>query len=141
LRIPPLRDRRDDIIPLAYYFISHYAPQFHVEPKTLTEDAKQYLLHHRWEGNIRELENAIQRALILSPDTTITAELLANTPGHYRAEHALPPPIHSLAQIEKSAIQAALARNNGNIQKTAKELQISRATLYAKIKPVTRDED
>ncbi len=136
--VPPLRERKEDIVPLAQHFIGVYARQFNVSDKQLSGDAKAFLLEQAWEGNIRELENVIQRAVLIAPDRLITGAILQLRPGELETVldiKALPEPgdILPLTVIEKEAMEQAL-KIKGNIRQAAKALGISRTTFYAKAK-------
>ena len=138
IQVPALRDRREDIVPLAHYFIERYASEFGLSQKALTDGAVAYLQHAAFNGNIRELENLMQRALILSPEDSISETVLANRPGQRLP--GLPDPtiaststgIRPLSEVEKDAISAALHHTNGNIKRAADALGITRTTLYNK---------
>jgi len=144
ISIPPLRDRKTDIIPLASYFIEKYAVQFGIETPALTSDAKDYLLNQKWEGNVRELENVIQRSVVISQGNPITSMTLQLKPG--KAEPSLsiaPAPQKMLPEgnqvvpldtLEKQAIELALKLKKGNVRQTARALGISRTTFYNKAK-------
>ena len=141
--VPALRDRKEDIVPLAHFFIKLYCEQFKLPHKHLGNDAQAYLLNYAFPGNIRELENLMQRAVIMSPDT-ITATILQTKPGESRptplalsepkVTESLPAEIVPLATLEAAAIRAALDQKSGNIKQTADALGISRTTLYNKAK-------
>ena len=146
ISIPPLRDRDNDVIDLASHFIDKYSSQFNVKKPSLTEDAKQFLLNQHWEGNIRELENCIQRSVVLAQGQPISSALLNMQPGQTYQQinqakgHLLPSPINdapsevlTLDEVEKKAIIHALNVKNGNIMQVAKALGVSRTTLYSKI--------
>ena len=144
IMIPPLRDREHDIIQLANHFISVYSKLNNVLPANLTEEAKLYLLNYPFEGNVRELENIIQRALLIAKGNPITSTVLAFEPGRPEPVEApqlaaLPEPQSSsidvvpLSEVEKQAIIRALQVKKGNIQQVAKALGVSRTTLYSKI--------
>jgi len=143
ISIPALRDRKQDILQLATHFLAVYAAQNQLPATALTDEAQQYLLNHSFEGNVRELENMIQRALIIAQGHPITSTILALEPGKLDVAEApvmaLPAslsnqqPLQSLAEVEKNAITDALTIKKGNIQQVAKALGISRTTLYNKI--------
>ncbi|NQY75481.1 MAG: sigma 54-interacting transcriptional regulator [Candidatus Margulisbacteria bacterium] len=143
MTLPALRDRKSDILLLAQYLLEKYAKQFEVQVPDLSIDAGEYLTNQRWEGNVRELENVIQRALILSQGKPITSMILQYQPGD--VEHVLlqaptqkewlaQDNIEPLHEMEKRAIEAALKLKKGNVRQTAKALGISRTTFYNKAK-------
>ena len=146
IEVPSLRDRKEDIIPLTQHFLKKYAKEFSLPEVALTGDAEQYLLNQYWEGNIRELENLVQRSLILSQGQTITSAILESKPGQCdqpllltKESSSKSPSIASdltiepLEETEKKAIQHVLTLKNGNMLQAAKSLGISRTTLYKKI--------
>jgi transcriptional regulator with GAF, ATPase, and Fis domain len=138
--IPRLADRGTDIIVLAHHFIDKYSATFGIPKATLTPSAEQYLMHCDWPGNIRELENTIQRAVIISHGKPITEAIFQYTPGKRPLASPLllpepgPQPFTpiTLADHEANAIRQSLAYFNGNMKKTAQSLGISRTTLYNK---------
>ena len=79
LEVPPLRQRKEDILPLAEYFLANQAAFYAEEPKYLSESAKKLLLNYAWPGNIRELANAIERAYVLTPGREIQSASLTHT--------------------------------------------------------------
>lgn len=140
--VPALRERKKDIIPLAQFFLDKYSKALKITPPGLTEDAVKYLIHHTWEGNIRELENLMQRALVISQGHAITSQILRFTPGRSfipEVQLSLPSAptsqetILPLDEVEKQAIIKALEITNGNILQVAKALGVSRTTLYNKL--------
>ncbi len=151
IHIPALRDRKEDIEPLTHFFIEKYAKEFNFPVPKITKDAILFLQNQYWEGNIRELENLIQRSLVLSQGKPIDSTVLSILPGqrlpslshHTQKTHTrssqrpidMPSesPILPLEEIEKKAIQHALNQKNWNMSQVAKALQISRTTLYSKI--------
>ncbi|WP_340109805.1 sigma-54 dependent transcriptional regulator [Pikeienuella sp. HZG-20] len=144
LSLPPLRRRREDIIPLAERFISRFAAREGRPAPTLSDDARALLAAAPWPGNVRQLENAIHRAVVLSERRILSAEDFA----HLRAascaapiagEHPFFDPsghIRPLAEIETAAVETALSRYGGSMTEAARRLEIGRSTLYRK----TRDE-
>lgn len=143
IQIPSLRHRQEDIEPLTHYFLKKYATEFNLATPEITEEAIQYLKHLPWEGNIRELENTLQRSLILAQNQPITSGILSVLPGQIEPalNHAplnmLPSPtekpIRPLEEEEKDIIINALTIKKGNLMQVAKALNISRTTLYSKI--------
>lgn len=129
VHIPPLRDRGDDVLLLARYFLGEAVPV----PPALAPDAERALLDHRWPGNVRELKNAILRALVLGDGGPIRAAWLALEP---QLSLALPEPEPLTARIWKSQslhaseVVEALRRTRGNRAAAARDLGIARSTLY-----------
>jgi len=126
--VPPLRDRGDDIGLVAREFLRHYGVQ-HGKPRlTFAPDAMHALNLHRWPGNIRELQNRVQRAVIMAEGKRVTARDLELAD----ASSALPPQTLKQAReaVERELVQDALRRHSGNITSAALELGISRPTLY-----------
>ena len=146
IKVPPLRERENDILLISAHFLEKYSSHFNLSKKNLSQDAEQFLLNHSWEGNIRELENLIQRALIVSKGPIITRSALEFEPGEHLSHHLLDSPntsasaILPLEYVEQHAIQSALQFTKGNIKKTATALGISRTTLYNKLKKYGIDE-
>ena len=167
--VPPLRERKDEVIPLAEQFIvSAAGPLGRVF--TLSEDAKQWLAGHDWPGNIRELRNACERAVLLATGATIdlhhltitSDESIKRPPGQrFRSSATIPPPMGitapsaadmptqvraTVAELEKQRILEALERCAGNQTRAAEQLGISRRTLinrldeYGIARPRKRDE-
>lgn len=133
LELPPLRERSDEIVPLANLFISRYAEKYHRPVTGLTDAARQVLLANRWSGNIRELQNGIEKAVILADGDKLDAEdfsLPLSVPGEAEPAAAA----ETLEEVEERTIRAAMDRFGGNLTHVAKSLNISRPTLYAKLK-------
>ncbi len=132
LRIPPLRERVEDIVELALIFLIRYAKKYGKNCESFTEAAKDKLLSHSWPGNIRELQHTIEKAIILSDSKSIKPdELLINkVQSNYRRDVSK----MTLEQIEKEAIESALMTHSGNMSEAATALGITRQTLYNKIK-------
>jgi DNA-binding NtrC family response regulator len=138
LAIPPLRDRPDDIVPLAEHFLSaqpHEGPR----PK-LSAEATQAMLDHEWPGNVRELENRIQRALLvgrgaeLSPeDLGLVATGRPTSPPATPAPAAAPPPLDADDQRERADLERALVDARGVVSKAAALLGVSRQALYRRM--------
>lgn len=133
LELPPLRERPDEIVPLANLFISRYAEKYHRPVTGLTDAARQVLLANRWSGNIRELQNGIEKAVILADGDKLDVEdfsLPLSVPGEAEPAAAA----ETLEEVEERTIRAAMDRFGGNLTHVAKSLNISRPTLYAKLK-------
>lgn len=136
--LPPLRDRNEDILPLADFFLDRYAKKMNRQKPVLTRPAKEMLLTHSWVGNVRELENAIERALALGEGKDIVdvdqfAHLTQQPGAADVPDHDAP--LKSMAlSWEKQFIRKMLVRNSWNVSKTATVLKISRQQLHNKIK-------
>ena len=133
LELPSLRERTDEIIPLAHLFIERYAEKYHRKVSGLTERAEQALLRCGWHGNIRELQNCVEKAVILSEAALLEVKDF-NLPFTEVAEPACEGQEETLEMAEERAIRAAMDRCEGNLTQVAKSLNISRPTLYAKLK-------
>jgi two-component system, NtrC family, response regulator AtoC len=145
LRLPPLRERGDDILLLARHFVQVYARSYGKAAPRLTPAAEASLLQHPWRGNVRELRNAIEQAVLLSVDPEIEApQLMLSTlaPAQSQTEaepadiqHISPSPVAELTlpEMEKQALIRALNSNGGNITQAARDLGISRDTLRYRI--------
>lgn len=131
LMLPPLRERREDIMPLAELFLSSFAEHYHRPLTGFDEQARQAILSNRWNGNIRELQNVIEKAVILSEGTVLTArDILSDRPDSM-AQGTL----RAVSEAEEERmVREAVERFHGNISAAAKALGISRPTLYAKLK-------
>ncbi|MBI1817980.1 MAG: sigma-54-dependent Fis family transcriptional regulator [Deltaproteobacteria bacterium] len=136
IHLPPLRERRDDIAPLVTHFTAEFSRAYGVEPKQVTPEAMQRLLGYRWPGNIRELQNVIERAFALSPAPEITERDLP--PALFTSGNGTPA-IEGLAEpipfedLERLNILAALRKSGGNKNEAARLLHIDRQRLYRKL--------
>ena len=131
INIPSLRNRKDDIIPLAEMFLSRYSEKYKKENVVISASAAEKMLSHRWDGNIRELQHTIEKAVIMCEGNIIKPEHL----GLY--ESIKPSALDenaTLEDIERKAIVDAINSNNGNLSLVAQKLGITRQTLYNKIK-------
>lgn len=130
---PPLRQHREDIPLLAGYFLQHYAERNRKTVRGFTPQAMDRLLHYDWPGNIRELKNAVECAVVLlTGDDISTQELpaaIVARPTTVRSAQAIQP----LAVVEKEVILAALEKTGGNKSEAARQLGITRKTLQAKL--------
>ena len=133
IALPALRERREDIVPLAERFIGQFAEKYHRPLTGLDDSAKAVLEGGRWSGNIRELQNCIEKAVILSEGTTLTAKDI-----QLEQAKAGVPAAGTLKEVsdaeEERLVREAVLRSNGNISAAAKMLGISRPTLYSKMK-------
>lgn len=130
ITLPPLRERLEDIKPLADTFIDQFCTKYHKAKLSLSSDALRKLKQHTWPGNIRELSHAIERAVLLSTSEEITAQalLLENT-NSQNSDITLQP----LEQAERQLIEKALSVSSGQIIEAAKRLEISRNALYRRL--------
>ncbi|MFH0777746.1 MAG: sigma 54-interacting transcriptional regulator [Candidatus Eisenbacteria bacterium] len=138
--LPPLRERREDIPLLARYFLERHSRRTGKRVTGFSEPAQLFLLRHDYPGNVRELENAVERAVVLSEGEIITEKEL---PSEMTQARMLKAPEEALAgyatswtlrQVEQEHIRAVLARFEGNVSKAAASLGISRSTLWRKMK-------
>src|ERR671933_1767457 len=136
LRVPPLRERTEDIPLLCEHFLEKYRQRHQRGGKTIAPAAYHVLIRHRWPGNVRELENVIERGVLVTKNQEIAVNDL---PESLRTESAATqefviPPHRTLAEIEKMAIVQTLQRTNWNKQEAAQILGLYRPTLYSKMK-------
>lgn len=133
IALPPLRERKTDIVPLAERFVAQYAQKYHRPVSGLDDSAKSALESARWSGNVRELQNCIEKAVILSEDPVLTAKDIQ--PEQAKAGILASGTLREVSAAEEERlIREAVERSNGNISAAAKALGISRPTLYAKMK-------
>ncbi len=139
IRIPPLRERREDIPLLARSFLERLSHELGKEVHDVTDGALSLLMDHDWPGNVRELENAVERAIVTCRSRVLSEEsfafLRSSAPGSPGALQAFAvPPGLTLEELEKQAVVAALERTEGNVKEAAGALGIDRSTLYEKIR-------
>lgn len=139
IEIPPLRERTEDILPLALYFLKKYSLKHHSSEKKFSPDVAAFLLSQTWWGNVRELENAIERAVVLSSKNEISSmdlEVGQKKPPHLESifERLCQKEgrLLSLEEMTQQYIEYALQVNKGVREKTARDLGIDRKTLYRK---------
>jgi DNA-binding NtrC family response regulator len=137
IAIPPLRDRSDDILPLAHCFMREFAEAFHRNVKGFTAEAEQALLNQPWPGNVRELRNRVERAVALSQVPRIGGDALF--PCELTEANAAPlATLATLADVrdraERQHIRAVLAGVDNHIEEAAKRLGVSRSTLFDKMR-------
>jgi len=133
INLPALRERKDDIVPMANFILEQIAQKYNSGSESsgwhFDENTAPYLEKYPWKGNVREMENKIERALILAENNTISVmdlDILDFEEMEENDENAL-------SKMEKNAIEKALFKHSGNISKTAEELGLSRAALYRRI--------
>jgi two-component system, NtrC family, response regulator AtoC len=144
VRLPSLRERGEDILLLAEAFVRASCREYGIVPRTLSDDAKTWMMHYAWPGNVRELRNQIERVVLLENDDHIRAE-------HFRASTidgaklevsqangslrvSLPPNGVPLETLEREVLRAALERCDGNVSRAARYLSITRQTLIYRMK-------
>jgi DNA-binding NtrC family response regulator len=130
IRVPPLRDRRDDILPLAHSFLGKFAARYRKNITGFDYAAEQSLNDYAWPGNVRELSHAVERAVLLALGSTIRAEDLG-------LSHAAPAEVRleklPLEEAERLLIHQSLERFRGNVSKAAEALGLSRSALYRRL--------
>lgn len=132
LRIPPLRERGEDILLLAEHFLTKYNRKYHKEAKGLTREAKNKLLKYNWPGNVRELQHTLERAVILSENNLLRPNdfFFPHTTAGNDNENIQE---LNLEKLERKAIEQALKTSCGNMSRAAELLGITRFTLYRKL--------
>ena len=131
IALPALRERKEDIVPLAQMFLERFAEKYHRPLTGIAPDAAAMLTEGRWSGNIRELQNCIEKAVILSDGNELTAKDIQLE----QAAKAVGTTIKAVSDAEEERlVRQAMDRTNGNISAAAKMLGVSRPTLYAKLK-------
>ena len=132
LRIPPLRERPEDVPVLARHFLARFAERFGVEPLRVQDELFDRLARHAWPGNVRELENAIERLVALSPPDGLDLSLLSGDPA--TAPEAEPPTLKQRVEAyERGLLVDALRAARGNRSEAARRLCVSRVTLHDKL--------
>jgi DNA-binding NtrC family response regulator len=138
IELPPLRERREDVLPLIDHFLTLYAGRYGRIVPEVTAAARRALVAHDWPGNVRALRHAAERAIILSGEAPLEPEdfaLVAPGPGRI-ASHAVQPPGGAdlnLDRVERRLVEAALRKHAYNISAAAAELGLSRAALYRRM--------
>ena len=134
--LPPLRERKEDIIPLANYFLGKYAGLYQKEVEGIDEELKDEFQNYHWPGNIRELEHTIERGVVLADSSILDKTSILFLPEDEK--HWLPEieseTLNSLKNNEKAQIIKTLEKNKWNYTKSAEELGISRTTLWRRMK-------
>jgi len=130
LHLPSLRERREDIPQLAMHFLRRHATRYRKQLSGFDPGAMQMLLEHAWPGNIRELDHAVERAVLLAQSEQVRAHDLA-----LRGASATAPRLEDLTleEVERLLIQKALSRYDGNVSRAAQALGLSRSALYRRI--------
>ena len=136
IKIPPLRERPDDVLPLTKYFLQKYNEEFHKNVQKISKGVEDFLKGYDWPGNVRELKNVIERAMILGEGDTLLMEHLpieilgqASKQGGVIEGIRIPQEGISLEKVEEALVRQALKMTNGNQTRAAKLLDISRDAL------------
>jgi DNA-binding NtrC family response regulator len=130
IELPPLRDRREDIMPLANNFLRQHAERYRKNVGGFDENARERLLQHRFPGNIRELDHIVERAVLMTQDRQVRSADLGLTTGGSESRSLEE---MSLEEVEAFLIKKALARNDGNARKAAEALGLSRSAFYRRL--------
>jgi len=136
IKVPPLRERLDDLAPLTELFLHRYSEKYGKKIGGISQPAFALLSRYDWPGNVRELESVVERAVLFCQEDQIAPDDLPDHihvagPGNYKCEI---PPYLTLEEIEREAIEQTLERTGGNVKKTAQILKLHRPTLYRKLK-------
>jgi len=136
VKVPPLRDRPDDVLLLAEYFLRRYTEKYKKRIRGISQAALSLMARYDWPGNVRELESVVEHAVLFSLEEQLMPEdlpeqLHASQASHYRC---VIPPYMTMEEIEREAIAQTLERTAGNVKKTAQILDYHRPTLYRKLK-------
>ena len=139
LHIPPLRERKEDILPLAKRFLGQYALQYGRQLQGFSPEAARRLLDYPWYGNVRELQHTVEKAVILADGSELQADCLefSHTPqpaGPEKSQQQPDVPLQTLDEMECSLVKKAIDQCCGNLSQAAAQLGITRQTLYNKMK-------
>ena len=133
ITLPPLRERPDDILPIARHYADRYSQKYNKPAKTFSAEAETALRRYDWPGNVRALRHAVERAVIMSPGDSME-------PGDLQLDYHSPTQrtapteaVLNLEQVEKATIERALHKHGFNISHAAKELGLTRASLYRRM--------
>ncbi len=131
IQSPALRERENDIIELANFYLNKFADKYNKGTLTISKEAQNELLNYQWKGNVRELIHTVEKAVILSNNNLLNAEDFYLNPFQNKTAINIS---NKLDDVEKRTIEYVLEKHKGNLTKTAEELNISRTTLYHKLK-------
>jgi transcriptional regulator with PAS, ATPase and Fis domain len=143
VKIPSLRERPDDILPLTKYFIHQYNGEFHKSVQRVSKGVAEFFMDYKWPGNVRELKNVIERAMILGEGDNLLMEHLpieilgqASKQGGVIDGIRIPPEGISMEKVEEALVRQALKMTNGNQTKAARLLDISRDALRYRMQKI-----
>jgi DNA-binding NtrC family response regulator len=128
--MPPLREHKEDILPLAEYFLHRFAQDTNKMVDQISREALDEMMLYDWPGNVRELGNAVERAVVVGKDRRILPQDLPI----FRPEYVSSPPGRTLREVERAHLESVLNETQWNVSKSAEILGIDRSTLYDKIK-------
>lgn len=132
LLLPPLRERGNDIVLLAYHFLQNFCTKYHKNIKDISSKATQTLVNYSWPGNIRELQHVLERAVIMTDGVEITEGDLQLSPQKFGSQSMIQADM-PLDEMEKMMVNKAIEKHKGNISRAAAELGLTRAALYRRI--------
>jgi len=134
ITVPPLRERENDILPIANHFIQIYTAKYQKRELKLSEQAKNKLMRYNYPGNVRELQYAVERAVIMADGDILNDEDIVFSPIEQKTQEISDIQTKNLEDIERNAILQVLEKHHGNMTKAAKELGLSRVALYRRFK-------
>lgn len=133
IKLPPLKDRLEDFAPLTEHFINEYCKKYKVAKKRISAGTMKRLQKHDWPGNIRELQHAVERAVILSEDTVLEPQDFFIEEQDSSNDDGISTDNMNLEEVEKVLVRKVIDKYGGNISRAAKELGLTRASLYRRI--------
>ncbi|MDN5200153.1 sigma-54 dependent transcriptional regulator [Fulvivirgaceae bacterium BMA10] len=133
IKLPPLRERVDDIKLLAEHFLKFYAKKYNKEVRSLSQAVIKRMEKYHWPGNIRELEHALERAVIMSSEHILQPEDFYFNPIHHSQEEGVLLEKFNLEEVERILIRKVLKKYDGNITQAAHELGLTRSSLYRRL--------
>ncbi len=133
ITLPPLRERLEDIEPLVEYFLNIYCKKYNIQKKRINAGTLKRLQKHSWPGNIRELQHAVERAVILSESNILEPQDFFMDDAGNKKDDLFAPDNLNLNEVEKLLIRKVVDKHGGNISRAAKELGLTRASLYRRI--------
>jgi DNA-binding NtrC family response regulator len=132
--VPPLRERRQDILPIARHYLDRFTRKYGRREQQLSKAAEQAMKQASWPGNVRALRHAVERAVIMAAGEVIEpSDLSLETAPVESPDVAVIPTVHTLDQMEKKMVELVLRKHGFNISKSAKELGLTRASLYRRM--------
>ncbi|MDH6303502.1 two-component system response regulator HydG [Parabacteroides sp. PF5-5] len=133
ITVPPLRERGSDILLLAKHFLEIYGKKYFKQKLSLSDSARKKLMLYHYPGNVRELQYTIERGVIMADSDVLRAEDITFSPIEQQTEAKQSIPTHNLEDLERTAIEQAVQKHNGNISQAAKELGLTRGALYRRL--------